>query len=67
MEIEIGSDWTDMMTMIDDWNRNHFLDGCVEERAILDENNDHNECRVHVRLSDCDCIGLLRWYDCGIG
>ena len=53
--------------MIDGLSRNRFLDGCSEEMGIEDENNDHNECRVRVKLSGFDCIGLLKWYDCGIG
>ena len=67
MEIEIDSDSVDMIMMIGGWSRNRFLDGCVVEMESEDESNDHNECRVRVKLSDFDCIGLLRWYDCGIG
>ena len=67
MGIEIDSDWVDMTKTIGDLSRSHFWNDGIVGRAIEDENNDHNECKVRVRLSDFDCIDLLRWYDYDIG
>ena len=64
---EIDSGWVDTMWTIDDWSRNHFLGDCIVGTVSEGENNDRNECRVRVRLSDFDCIDLWRWYDYGIG
>ena len=55
------------MKTIGDLSRNHFLGDCIVGMAIGDESSDRNECRVRVKWSDFDCIGLLRWYDCDIG
>ena len=64
---EIGNDFESMTTMIDGWSKSHFLGGYIAGMVSEDENNDRNECRVRARLSDFDCIGPWRWYDCGIG
>ena len=65
MGIEIDNDWVDTTTIVD-WSKSHFLGDCIVGTVSEDENNDRNECRVRVRLSDFDCIDLWRWYDCGI-
>ena len=43
------------------------MDDGFGDKAIWGGNNDHNGCRVHVKLSDYGCIGLLKHCDCDIG
>ena len=54
------------MKTIVDWSKSHFLGGGIVEMVSEDENNGRNECKVRVKLSDFDCIGLWRYCGCDI-